>query len=320
MSEPTDENLLYQVASLYYEQDQTQEQIGTRLHFTRWKVGRMLVEAREAGIVRIEVVHPGSRVHTVENALRERFGLRDAVVVSSRQTQDEEELRSRVARAAAEHLAALRPAPVLLGVSWGRTLDLVARNMPAGWARGVDVIQINGGLSRSHRPTSAQDMASRIAHQGSGTVTLLPVPAIVEHEDTRRVLERDRAVADILDHARGADVMLFSPGGMGTDSVLVESGHIDPADVERLASLGAVGDVVGRFLDRSGAVVDPGLDARTLGVSFDALRSAPVSVAVVSGAAKHPVCAAVVEGRLCNTLVTDDRTARWLLDRETGEV
>ncbi|GLU47166.1 sugar-binding transcriptional regulator [Nocardiopsis ansamitocini] len=319
MSDPDYESLLYQVASLYYEHDRTQEQIGTQLHFTRWKVGRMLVEAREAGIVRIEVMHPQARVRGLEKSLRDRFGLRDAVVVSARSSHDEEELRVRVAEAAAGYLAALRPAPRLLGVSWGRTLDLIARNLTPGWAQGVGVVQINGGLSRSRRPSSAQDMASRIAHQASGTVTLLPVPAIVDHESTRQVLERDSTVSDVLGHAADSDVMLFSPGGIGADSVLVDSGHIDAADVDLLAAGGAVGDVVGRFVDASGQIVDPELNGRTLGLSLDALRAAPVSIAVTSGTAKYAVCAAVVSSRLCNTLITDDRTANWLLDHDANE-
>ncbi|MFC7328102.1 sugar-binding transcriptional regulator [Marinactinospora rubrisoli] len=322
MTDPGYDDMLYQVASLYYEHDRTQEQIGRELHFTRWKVGRMLVEAREAGIVRIEVVHPQSRVRSLELRLRERFGLRDAVVVSARSAADDEGVRELVATAAAQHLAALRPAPALLGVSWGRTLDLVARAVQPGWARGADVVQINGGLSRSRRPTSAHDMASRLAHHGGGTVTLLPVPAIVEEESTRRALERDSAVAGVLTLAGRADVLLFSPGGIQRDSVLVESGHIDAADVARLAAAGAVGDVVGRFIDAEGRIVDPELDARTLGLTIDALRAAArsaTSIAVVSGAAKHDVCRAVVVGGVCNVLVTDDRTASALLTSEEGD-
>ncbi|WP_049575065.1 sugar-binding transcriptional regulator [Streptomyces sp. SBT349] len=319
MNGPEDEALLYQVATLYYERNLTQEQIGSQLHFTRWKVGRMLSEAREAGIVRIEVVHPTTRMHDLEERLTSRFGLRDAVVVARARAETDEELRARVAEAGADYLSRLRPSPSLLGVSWGRTLDHLARALTPGWAHGVHVVQINGGLSRSRRPSSAQDMASRIAHQGHGTVTVLPAPAIVEQETTRRVLENDAAVAEVLDLASSADTALFSPGGIGSDSVLVGSGYLDAPDLRRLAHAGAVGDVAGRFIDASGQIVDPDLDARTLGMPLDELRRRPVSVAVVSGVAKHAVCAAVVTSGLCNTLVTDDHTAHHLLNPDQCE-
>ncbi|MFF2374884.1 sugar-binding transcriptional regulator [Streptomyces xiamenensis] len=314
MNPVEDEALLYQVATMYYQRHLTQGQIGEQLHFTRWKVGRLLAEARHAGIVRIEVVHPRTRMHHLEERLTDTFGLRDAVVVARSPSENEEDLRARVAEAGADYLARLRPSPRLLGVSWGRTLDQLARALTPGWAHGVHVVQINGGLSRSRRPSSAQDMASRIAHQGQGTVTVLPAPAIVEQETTRQILEEDGAVAEVLAHASAADTALFSPGGIGSDSVLVDSGYLDAGDLQRLAAAGAVGDVAGRFIDAAGRIVDPELDARTLGIPLDDLRRRPVSVAVVSGAAKHAVCAAVVTSGLCNTLVTDDHTAFHLLN------
>ncbi|MET8990980.1 sugar-binding transcriptional regulator [Nonomuraea wenchangensis] len=308
----SDDEQLYQVAVRYYEDGETQEQIAHALHLTRWKVGRMLAEAREAGIVRIEVLHPRSRVRSLEQAIKERYGLRDAVVVSV--DGDPEQVRDRVGAAGADHLMEMRPAPRLIGVSWGRTLDRLAEALTRGWASGVHVVQINGALSRSSQPTSAHSMASMIAHRGGGTATLLAAPAILQQQSTRAVLESDRAVADVLALATRADLFLYSPGGMGSDSVLVDSGQIDADDLARLARAGAVGDVLGRFIDARGQIVDPDLDGRTLGLSLDVLRSATTSVALVSGAAKRAVCRAVVSSGLCDVLITDDQNARHLLE------
>ncbi|MEV5712076.1 sugar-binding transcriptional regulator [Actinoallomurus sp. NPDC052274] len=312
--EPEYEHQLLRVAEMYYEGDLTQEQIGRALHLTRWKVGRMLAEARAAGIVRIQIVHPRHRRHALERALTQRYGLRDAVVVPADDIADDVELRDRVASAAAQYLADLRPAPRTLGVSWGRTLDAVAGHIPSGWARGVHVVQVNGGLSRSRRPTSASDMASRIAHHGGGTVTLLPVPAIVEQDATRAALESERSVADVLELARHCGAYLFSPGALTHDSVLVESGYLTSADVDALAAAGSVGDVVGRFIDANGQVVREDLDRRTLGVALEDLRAGTSSIAVAAGAAKHRVCHAIVASGICNVLVTDHRTADHLLE------
>lgn len=309
----SDDDQLYQVAVRYYESGETQEQIANAMHLTRWKVGRMLAEAREVGIVRIEVLHPRSRVRTLEQAVKERFGLREAVVVSVG-GDDAEQARGRVAAAGADHLMEMRPAPRLIGVSWGRTLDRLAGGLTPGWATGVHVVQINGALSRSREPTSAHSMASMIAHHGGGTATLLAAPAILQQQSTRQVLESDRAVADVLALAAKADLFLFSPGAMGNDSVLVDSGQIDAGDLARLAAAGAVGDVLGRFIDAEGRIVDPDLDGRTLGLSLDLLRSAATSVALVSGTAKRAVCRAVVSSGLCDVLITDDHNARHLLE------
>ena len=79
----TAEMLSVRAAELYYEENKTQDEIGSLLGLTRWKVGRLLTQARALGIVRIEIVHPRARKLSMERELCERFSLVDAVIVSS---------------------------------------------------------------------------------------------------------------------------------------------------------------------------------------------------------------------------------------------
>lgn len=309
------EALLLQVAQMYYEEQRTQEHIGRVLHLTRWKVGRLLVQARDEGIVRVEIVHPRARHRSEEQRLVAAFGLDEAVVISGAEGQDQTQLRSRVAQIAAEYLSDVFTTTALLGVSWGRTMEELARHLPPGWAKGVDVVQLNGGLSRSRRSTSAADVASTIATRAGGTATLLPAPAIVEQADTRQVLARERSVADVMELARRADAHLFSMGAMTKDSVLVESGYLSAADVESLVARGAVGDVLGRFVDADGEIVDHDLDERTLGLGLDELAASPRSIAVLAGEAKRRVCLAALRAGLVKVLITDRATAAYLLER-----
>ncbi|MDQ1597690.1 MAG: deoxyribonucleoside regulator [Microbacteriaceae bacterium] len=308
----TDDVLSVRAAELYYEESKTQDEIGTLLGLTRWKVGRLLSRARELGIVRIEIVHPRARRLPLERELRERFGLRDAIVVPT--PNDGTGLTQRVAEAAADYLRALRPVPRSLGVSWGRTLDDIAIHLPDGWARGVDVVQINGGVSLNRRAGSAATTAVAIARSGGGEATLLPSPAILERRETRLAIEADRTIAGVLELAAAASVYLFSAGPADGTSVLVDSGYLSHGDVEELVRRGAVGDVVGRYIDANGNIVDPELDDRTVGISLDQLRAAGLSIAVVAGPAKHDVARAVVGSSLCTVLVTDEDTARAVLD------
>ncbi|WP_281363118.1 sugar-binding domain-containing protein [Microcella indica] len=147
------ELLAVRAAELYYEENKTQDEIGAILRVTRWKVGRLLQQARDRGIIRIEIVHPRARRLSLERELTARFGLRDAIVVPG--PPDDRELQARVAEAAADFLVSVRPIPRLLGVSWGRTLHQVAECLPEGWSTGVNVVQINGGVSLSKRPGTA---------------------------------------------------------------------------------------------------------------------------------------------------------------------
>ena len=307
-----DELLSVRVAELYYDENKTQDEIGALLGISRWKAGRLLTQARERGIVRIEIVHPRARRLTTERELRDRFGLADAVVVPT--PENPAALHGRVAQAGADYLTSLRPVPRVLGVSWGRTLTEVADRLPDGWANGVTVVQINGGVSLNRRPGTAASLASTIAQRGRGHVLLLPSPAILERIETKRAIESDRTVAEVLARASGASAYLFSAGFGDAKSALVESGYLQPEDVDELARKGAIGDVIGRYIDANGNIVDPALDERTVGISLERLRAATTSIFVVGGEAKHDIARAVVMSGLCTVLITDEATARALLE------
>jgi deoxyribonucleoside regulator len=311
----TDPELLaVRVAELYYDENKTQDEIGGLLKITRWKVGRLLAQARELGIVRIEIVHPRARRLAVERELRERFGLADAVVIPA--GQDESDLQARVAQAAADYLTALRPVPRTLGISWGRTLYEIAERLEVDWATGVTVVQINGGVSLNRRAGTAATTAVTVAQKAHGSATLLPSPAILEIVETKIAIESDRTVAGVLELAKSASAYLYSAGVADESSVLVESGYLTPVDVANLVRKGAVGDVVGRYIDANGNIVDPGLDERTVGLGLDQLRSARTAIFAVAGKSKHDVARAVVTNGLCSVVVTDEATAGALLERE----
>lgn len=308
----TAELLAVRVAELYYEENKSQDEIGGLLGITRWKVGRLLTQARERGIVHIEIVHPRARRLGVEHRLRDRFGLDDAVVVPVPAAASE--LPARVAQAAADYLTAVRPVPRTLGVSWGRTLDAIAGHLEQNWATGVTIVQINGGVSMNRRPGTAAHTAATIAQKANGQVVLLPSPAILERLETKRAIEADRTVAGVIELAAAASTYLYSAGVADATSILVDSGYLTAADLTELQRKGAVGDVVGRYIDANGKIVDRGLDERTVGLGLDQLRASKNAVFVVFGENKHDVARAVVTSGLCTVIVTDEATALALLE------
>lgn len=304
--------LIVRVAELYYEEGKTQDEIGALLDLSRFKVGRLLAQARADGIVRIEIVHPRARRLGLERQLRDRFGLAEAVVVPSSNSAEED--LKRVAQAAADQLTMLRPVPRTLAVSWGRTLTAVASNLEDGWARGVTVVQMNGGVSVNRRPGGAAPLAATIAKRASGHAVLLPSPAILDRLETKQAIEADRTIAGVLDQAAAADAYLFTAGVCDASSAHVDNGYLTPDDVDELTRRGAVGDVLGRYVDADGNIVDPELDSRTLGLGLEQLREAELAIFVTAGAAKHDIARTVVRAGLCTTVVTDEETARALLE------
>ena len=309
--------LMLRAAQLYYRLNLTQDEVGKRLGISRFKVGRLLDRALRESAVRIEIVHPVARLVALEDELLERFGLRRALVVDAPAAgspgDDELLARERVATAAAEHLAALRPEGAI-GVSWGRTMLELAAHLGTGWTTATEIVQLNGAISRSARPTRAQEVVERFGTTTGAAIRLMAAPAIVGSSGLRRALEGDPSVGATLAAARTAPTAIFGMGVLGPDSVHVASGYLDDDELAALGDAGAVGDVLGRFLALDGRIASPALDARTVGLPLEDLRAKPLTVGLAAGAGRGPVALAALRARIVTDLIADEATAAWVLD------
>jgi deoxyribonucleoside regulator len=302
---------MLRAAQLYYHADLTQDAIGKRLGVSRFKVGRLLDRALKEQAVRIEIIHPAARLVALEDALVERFGLSDAVVVDLPAADDEQLARERVADAAADHLAAIAPTGVI-GVSWGRTMIELAARLQPGWTRADQIVQLNGAISRSAHPTRYQEVVERFGSTTGAAIQLMPAPAIVGTSELRAALEADPSVAVPLKAARKAGSAVFGMGVMGTDSVHVTSGYLDKRDQRRLQKAGAVGDVLGRFITIDGRIALPSLDERTVGLPLAKLCGKR-TVGLAAGPGRGPVALGALRAACMKTFVTDEATADWVL-------
>ena len=307
------ELIMLRAAKLYYDLDMTMNEIAKELGLTRWQVGRILKEARELGIVRIEIVPGVQRRPDLESRLQQVYGLREAIVVPH-PTGDDGIAVDRVAQAVGAFLAALTPRPALVGVSWGRTMAAVAHWLPRHWNDGVEVVLLNGAMNLRSTASRTNNIVELFARAGNGGALLLPVPAIVGRASTREVLEQDPFIARVLELGARAPVACFSVGDVTPDSVLVQSGYLNEAEIAGLRRRGAVGDILGRFIDADGQAVDPELDARTVGLPPQALRNKAFAIGVCVGTAKHAVVLACLRARYVNVLVTDEQTALFVLE------
>jgi DNA-binding transcriptional regulator LsrR (DeoR family) len=98
-----DEHLRVRVAWLYFMEGLTQADIAARLGITRLRANRLLGEARESGLVNIQVNAQLASCVALERQLVQETGLKDAVVVPT--PGDPEQIPAVLGRATAEYLA-----------------------------------------------------------------------------------------------------------------------------------------------------------------------------------------------------------------------
>ena len=82
MENSDDIRLIVKIAQLYYEQDMTQVQIARELGIYRTTISRLLKRGRDQGIVTIAINYDYNENLWLEQQVKQKFGLKDVVVVS----------------------------------------------------------------------------------------------------------------------------------------------------------------------------------------------------------------------------------------------
>lgn len=109
---------LVDISRMYYEQDKTQNEIAQKYQVSRPLVSRMLKEARDLGIVRIEICSPMEGDRPVLNQLRNVFHIDGGAVVPN--GSNDNITNDAVSRAAIQYMSGLGQKS--FGIGWGHII------------------------------------------------------------------------------------------------------------------------------------------------------------------------------------------------------
>lgn len=311
--------LLVKTAQLYYQQNYTQSEIAGKLQLSRQKVQRLLQQARQEGVVQINIRPILGTYTDLEEELERRFGLREVLIVEVSDFYDPVKVEQEVGSGAAEYLSrAVRPKESVV-ISWGGTLlgmvnALDARTETAG-LDGTKVIQGLGGLGDPNKEVHAFDLTRRLAQVLGGEAVLLPTPGVAGTRETRDAFYADPFVKKILEQARRATMAVMGIGAPRRDSILIREGKIvNWSELENLSRKGAVGDINLRFFDKNGQPISSSLDERVIGLSLSEIVKINHVIGIAGGAAKVDAIRGALSGKLVHILVTDHVTAQKILE------
>ncbi len=318
MSKSTDERaLLLQISRLYYEQNQTQEQIADALKLSRPKIARLLQRARELGIVQITIRDPFASDHALERELIDAFGLRAAIVVPASPTEGERVVSRRLGQAAARHLTQTIKGGDIVGIGWGRTLHQVVNSLtPAPLKTPPHVLPLVGGLGQVAPSFQVNELAQQLATAYGGTWECLYAPAVLESQTALAALTAQSDVRRVVEQWKKINVALVGVGNLDVHSEvqMLFVGYLRPRDQKRLLDAGAVGDLCMRFFDWNGRACPPAVPA-ILGIELRQIKAIERVIAVAGGANKIDALEGALRGGYIKTLVTDAIAARGIIER-----
>lgn len=305
------QRLSIEAARLYYLSDYSQLEIATRLGVSRPTVSRLLQHAKEQGYVRINIVDPLEDLDALGEQVKQKYNL-DTVLVCYSPLNEYQEIQKHISKKAADYLHETVQDADIIGVTWGRTMHAVALQLQQKQVRGVEVVQLKGGVSHSHVNTYAAETVNLFAAAFQTIARYLPLPVIFDSIALKQMVEQDRHIHRIIQLGKQANIAVFTVGTVKDDALLFRLGYFSKEEQKLLQSSGA-GDICSRFFDEKGNICSEEINNRTVGIDLAELRDKEKSILVAGGQRKIESIRAALIGKYANILVTDQFTAQALL-------
>jgi DNA-binding transcriptional regulator LsrR (DeoR family) len=306
--------LMTRVARLYHEAGLRQPEIARRLTVSQSTISRLLQRAQREGIVRVTVSPPSGVFPEVEEALQERFGLREAIVVDSSR-DDEEAIMRDLGAAAAYYVETTLSRGEVVGVeSYASLRWMVDALRPPPGAEGVKVVQLSGGVGDPGSEQHHTQLTRRLATLLRGESVSLPAPGLAPSVTARRVFGADPFVRQAVALFDSVTLALLGIGAVAppfnSSSFL---GAFAPQEYQTLIALGAVGFIFHRFFGADGQPLSTPFDERVIAMTREQLRRVPRAVGISGSGRRLPAIEAALRGGWINVLITDRFTAARLL-------
>ncbi len=305
--------LLARLASLYYGKQMTQNAIADELGLSRVKVHRLLKEALEVGVVDIAINWPIERREDLEEKLKSRFGLTDAVVVSRGSASGISGL-GRLGIVGARRVEEELSPGCVMAICLGATTHAVVDAMYSNALAGVRIVQGMGSVPLLHHEHDSSALVLKLADKLGGAATLLRSPPVADTVEDAKRFASQRDIHASLELARSADVALVGIGSVDpASSAMCQSGVVTEKELAEARVAGATGDIAWRLIDENGDLVDCELNHRVIGLSMDDLRSVPTMIAAVMGDEKVRPTISALNGGVVGILCTDAETSELIL-------
>ena len=303
---------LARIAHMYYNEGLTQQEIASRLQMSRIKISRLLRQAREQGIVKIEIKYNGF-FPELEQALTSAYGIQ--FIIADSVSSDPADLLDSLGAVAADYLESMLSEQKVVAVGWGQTLRAVSSHLSAE-APNTTFVPLVGGQANAGLDIHANSIAAQMASRTGGKAEALFAPAVADSIHSRDMLLESRPINRVLSMAANAPVCLFGVGAPFSPASSIKSvGYYSPTDINTLRQEGAACDILSTaYYSVAGEQCAQSISSRTLSLSEDQLRKIPHKICVAGGSGKHEAIKIALDlHSIIDVMILDDISARYLL-------
>lgn len=298
-------------AWMYYIAGQNQSEIASQLGTSRPVVQRLIAAAKEEGIVSINLHHPVANCLDYAQLLQEKYRLIECNVVPA---FSEESTLDSVSFGCYQLMARYLQddKEKIIGLGSGLTLKKALQRIDFD-SLNTRCVALISAMNADGQCNYYDDVPLLLTRKIKAKYYQWPAPRYAQSAEEHEMWCTNRLFRSVSGVAQEADVIFVGIGPLGTQSPIFKDGFINQAQMDELTARGGIGEILGRFIDAQGDVVDSEINRMI--TSYDIRQSHCPRIAAACGEHKRPAILAAIKGGWINGLVTDEHTARWLLTR-----
>jgi len=300
--------LMLRAVEMYFLEEASRSEIGDRLGISRFKVARLLKDARELGMVNIAIARPDGLDPHRSDLLRSGWNLPRSIVVP---TAPDESIPQLLAEAAASYLDEHVVAEDVLGLSSGRTTSRIARLIKS--LPHCTIVQIAGVASATNLWENPTETIRRMTQLTAGPSYPIFAPIVLSTRVAAEALRNEPGIAEACDRFDDLTrVVITCAPWVAGESMIHDS--VSAADQALVASFAPAAEVLANVLDGAGQETAPEFSDRALAISIPQLRKVPDVILVAGGQRRRDAILACMRAGIVDTLITDSLTAQYLID------
>ncbi len=296
------------IAELYYLQDMKQSDIANKLGLARSTISTLLTQAKEMGIVRIDVCDPFRLDSRYSIQFKEKYGVNKCYTVHT-SLKESEDITDLIASRAGELFSEYLRDNLTVGIAWGmgcyKFISHLKNNKKFS---NIEVVPLIGGIDLSCYMHPQNEMIRQFADKLGGRANYIYAPFWAESKEEKQMYMQSAAMQRLSEKWKQIDIAILGIGSDPYHNKIFASG-----EVEYKKDIGLCGDLCGMFFDDDGNFPLNEYNERIISIDPELLRGIPEVLAIAGGDFKQRSIIGAMKTRIITTFITDSNTAKALL-------
>lgn len=304
--------LLVSVAKLYYIENMNQNQIANLLGVSRPLISKYLQEAKNLGVVKIEINDLSTSSHDVEGIARsfcEKYGLKSFYIIPSSTNKDlnDQMFTDYVIEYFYNHFIDNS----LLGLGWGSVIgNCIAKMNPQERTHRLlgEVIPIIGNAPISYRNYHTNELVRMMAEKTGLKAEYLYSPVICSNASEREIFMNTEQVKNMFDKYQKLDSLILQVRNFPSVPDLATEARFE----KKLHEQHAVGMILGYYFDINGKFITSQHDY-SIQIPLHDIQKTPHVISIVNARVNANAALGILRSGLCDEVLISETVVDQLL-------